>query len=196
MCAVRQIVAATAVLCGCAGTISAQDNPTRVTIDGTIGVGLGWGGGNRVNRSLVVADLLAAVRLGGGQHDSFLAGLETISEGLFGGDKVCVVNPRGGCVPGYPSFEARAVVGGREWQLSRVFYVRAFGGPGYYRVHFTEPDATNHSIGARAGADIAVQFGQHVAAMLGTRGSWIPKVQHQSYLTNTHVIGLRLGIGG
>ena len=192
----RPIDAVLAVLITCASALGAQDKPTRMSLDGAVGLAHGWGGGSRVDRTLVAADLVVVVRFATQTRNSFFAGFEALTEPQINGDKVCVVNPVGGCVPQYPDVAARSVVVGREWQMPYALCARLFAGPGYYSVHFNEPSATNHSFGASVGGDIAVQFDRYVALTLGTRGAWIPRVRGHSYVLNTELIGLRFGLGG
>jgi hypothetical protein len=189
-------IAAVALFSACAQALSAQDPPTRLSVDGAVGGGHGWRGGERVERGLIAADLLVTIRLGGDTRQGFLVGLEASRDWQMNGDLLCLVRPDGGCIPQYPGFDAVSVVGGHQWRLEPGLRVRVLGGPGYYTAYFDHNITKNHSLGVGARTDVAVRLYRPVSATVAARGAWIPRIRGQSYVPGALMIGLRLETSG
>src|SRR5947209_2399276 len=111
--AFRNAIATVALLSACAQTLSAQDGTRGLTIDAAVGGGHGWRGGERVDRSLMTADLLVAVWVIGNTGQGFVVGVEAGRYWQINGDLLCLVHPGGGCIPQYPGFDALNVKIGR-----------------------------------------------------------------------------------
>jgi hypothetical protein len=189
-------IAAISLFSASAQALSAQDGPTRLSVDGAVGGGHGWRGGERVERGLIAADLLAAIRLAGDTGQGFLVGFEVSRDWQMNGDLLCLVRPDGGCIPQYPGFDALNVLGGHQWQWVHALRVRVFGGPGYYTAYFDHNSTTNHSLGVGARTDVAVYLYRPLSATVTARGAWVPRIRGQSYLPGAVLIGLRLETGG
>jgi hypothetical protein len=187
------VITAVALLSACARGISVAP---RLSIDGDVGAGHGWRGGERVERGLIAADLLVAFRLAGDPRHGFLVGLEASRYWQMNGDLLCLARPDGGCIPQYPGFDAVNVVGGQQWQWLPALHVRALGGPGYYTAYFDHNSTTSHSLGVGARIDLAVHVYQHVSATVVGRGAWVPRIRGQSYVPDAVLIGLRVETGG
>jgi hypothetical protein len=189
-------IAAVALFSACAQALSAQDGLVRLSVDGAVGGGHGWRGGERVERGLIAADLLAAIQLGGDTRQGFLVGFEVSRDWQMNGDLLCLVRPDGGCLPQYPGFDALNVVGGHQWQWLPALRVRVLGGPGYYTAYFDHNSTTSHSLGVGARTDVAVHLYRPVSATIAARGAWVPRIRGQSYVPGAMMIGLRLETGG
>jgi hypothetical protein len=193
---IRIAIAALALSSAFTQALSAQDRPTQLSIDGAVGGGHGWGGGERVERGLIAGDLLVAIRFGGDTRQGFLAGLEASRDWQLNGDLLCLVRADSGCVPQYPGFAALNVVGGYQWRWFPALRVRVLGGPAYYTASFDHNTTTNHSLGVGARADVAVHLFRPVSATVAARGAWVPRIRGQSYAPSAMLIGLRLETGG
>ena len=192
----RVVVAAFALFSLCGRPLSAQAKFPRVSVDGAVGAGSGFGGGERVERTLIGTELLVAIQLGGSAGRGFLVGLDDSRDRQLNGDLLCLGAAGGGCIPQYPGFAALVVVGGYQWTWLPAVRVRVLGGPGYYTAYFDRNATTTHSLGLGARTDVAVRLFQRVSATLGMRGAWVPHVRDQSYVPNATMIGLRVEMGG
>ena len=183
------------VLCSAsAPVVVAQDGLRRVSIDGAIGGGHGWRGGERVERGLIATDFLVAIQLAD-TRQGFLAGVDAGGYWQMNGDLLCLARVTGGCIPQYPGFDALSVVGGYQWRLAPVLRLRVLVGPGYYTAYFDHNTTTSHSLGLGARTDVAVPLSQFLSATVAARGGWVSRIRGQSYVPGAVVIGLRLGAG-
>jgi hypothetical protein len=189
------LIAALTLISASAQALSAQDASTRLSIDGAVGGGHGWRGGERVDRDLIATDVLAAMQLGGDKHQGMLIGLEASRDWQMNGDAICTLRPGGGCIPQYPGVDALSVVGGHQWQWLPAFRVRVLGGPGYYTAYFDENSSTSHAVGVGARTDVALRLYRPLSATVTARGAWIPRIRGQSYVPSAVMIGLRLETG-
>ena len=192
---IRIAIAALALSSAFTQALSAQDRPARLSIDGAVGGGHGWGGGERVERGLIAGDILAVIRLRGDKRQGFLVGFEASRDWQLNGDLLCLVRADGKCVPQYPGFAALNVVGGYQWQWLPALCVRVLGGPAYYTAYFDHNTTTNNTLGVGARADVAVHLFRPVSATVAARGAWVPRIRGQSYAPSAVMIGLRLETG-
>ena len=188
-------IAAAALLSVWVRALSAQEGPARLSVDGAVGSGHGWRGGERVDRTLIVGDLLVVVRLNQPRH-GFPVGLEASRDWQINGDKICVVGSDGRCIPQYPGFHGLAVVSGHQWQPLAAMSVRVLAGPGYYTVFFKDDTPTAFSLGLGGRADVAVPLFRPVSATIAARGAWVPRIHGRTYVPSAVMIGIRLDTGG
>jgi hypothetical protein len=189
-------IAAMLLFSASAHALSAQDGPARLSVDGAVGGGHGWRGGPHVERGLIAADLLAAVRLRGDTRRSFVIAFEVSRDWQLNGDLLCLSDPVGACLPEYPGFAALNAVAGYQWHSAPALRVRVLGGPGYYTTYLDHHSTTMHSVGVGARTDIAVQLFRPVSATITGRAGWIPRIRGESYVPGALMIGLRLETGG
>jgi hypothetical protein len=182
---------AVALLSAFAQALSAQDGAKALAIDGALGGGHGWRGGERVDRGLITGDLLVATRVAGNTGQGFVLGAEVSRYWQVNGDLLCLAAPDGGCIPQYPGFGALNAVVGFQWQCLRIL-----GGPGYYTAYFDRHTTSSHSLGVGARTDVAVRLLQNISAIVVARAAWVPRVRGQSYAPSAVMIGLRLNTGG
>ena len=191
----RFAIPAMALFIACVHTLAAQSGPIRLSLDGAVGGGHGWRGGERVERGLIATDLLVAIGLAGDARQGLVVGFEASRDLQISGDLLCLARPDGTCIPQYPGFGGLTVVAGYEWGRSREFAVRVLGGPGYYTAHLDHNSATINSIGFGARTDLSVRLYGPASGTLAARGAWVPHVRGQSYVPGALMIGLRLETG-
>jgi len=177
-----------------ADALSAQERLPRVSVDGSVGAGHGWRGGERTDRGLIAGDFLVTFQPHGNARRGAIIGLEVSRDWQLNGDLNCPVRPGGGCIPQYPGFDALSAVAGYDWGSSAV-RARVLGGLGYYTAYFDHNSITEHSIGAGARTDIAARLFAAVFATATARVGWVPHIRGDSYVPGAFVIGLRIMAG-
>jgi hypothetical protein len=161
-------------------------SPPRRSVDVTIGTGYGRGGGERLNRHALAADVVGAARLRPAGGGALQVGASAWLQGGSGADAVCFPARAGGCVPDYPDFAAVAALAGWEAGRRRGPSFRVLVGPGFF-------GADGHgALGAQGRLDAAAPAWGRVAGVLGVRGALVPRLGGEPYALGAASLGIRL----
>ena len=111
-----------------AAPLAAQRRPT-FSLEGSLGVGTGSGGGERVQRTATVIDGLVAWRARTAAAGGLIIAANGMWQGRHANNDICVIQQSGLCVPVYPSFTTMGLLGG--WERARGYgaSARILAGP-------------------------------------------------------------------
>jgi hypothetical protein len=163
--------------------------PHSLTLDATVGGGYGRGGGERVGRNFLSADVALASRVRTASRGSLLVAMTGAWHGNLGDAGCLLAADRRSCVPKYPSLtSAGALVGWeiRQGSSARGASARVAAGPAYYH------GDGGHALGLQARFDLATPAPFHVALVASARGVVLPNFRGDALAVGTLGFGVRL----
>lgn len=179
-------LAAAMLTCATAAPASAQATQWPLGVQLGVGGGYGWGGGERENRSTLVADAAVSWRARPGARAGVVIAAGAAVQGNLGSDLVCRPGRASPCVPDYPSFHVLGALVGWEAGRGRGASVRALGGPAYF--------SADHAgaLGIAGRVEVATPAVFHVSAVGAAHGAILPRFRRQGYYLGALTIGVRL----
>jgi hypothetical protein len=163
-----------------------------ISLDGSIGFAAS-SGGEFVDRGLGNARLAIGIRDPFWETDRGSVGLDAEVSydwfGLGGHDAICTLDPRGGCIPSFPTIGGTAALFGMSLESEGTIQARLLAGPAAYSLNGTR-------VGAMAGnLDVAWFPVWNLGLVLGGRETLIPRYRHDALSLLGWTLGIRLRTG-
>jgi hypothetical protein len=158
-----------------------------VSVDATLGVNAGRGGGEFRGRTGVAVDALFAVRLPRASRGNAAVGLGMGWQGAIAGADDCPLAATWTCANEFPRFYSVAAFAGAEVGRMHGATVRLLAGPAYFR-----EDEGESTVGAQARLDLSTPTLYHVAFVASARLSVLPNFRGDAYTLSALGLGLRV----
>lgn len=171
--------------------------PRALTVDVTVGISGGIGGGEYRGREGPSADGLLAHAVRRAPGGALIAGLGASFQGAIWSDDMCVIGSRGQCLEYFPSMTTLGLLAGWEGRRGRGrstgATARLLAGPAY--VHLDGDDSAGQrgsAAGFQARLDLATPHLGPVALVGTVRGTAVPRFRGERYGAWALGVGVRL----
>lgn len=155
-----------------------------LSLDVTAGLGTGIGGPQARYRTGAAVDALLALRVRSLPHGAILVGLAAGGQGAPTREDVCILTPRGDCLPEFPLFGSVGPLVGWE---SPAGMLRLMGGAGWFA-----SEDERQALGLTGRVDAAAPALLIFAPVLSLRGALLPRYQGDMIVLLSVGVGLRI----
>ena len=156
-----------------------------VTLDATVGFGVGVGGHEYRDRTGYSGDALLGVRVAEWGRGNLVVGASAGAQGPPGGGDDCLLTPTGGCIARFPIFYVVGLAAGWEQADGRL---RLLAGP-----VAVQGDGGARTGGLQLRSEAALGIGGGLSVVFSVRGVLVPRYAREAMGLLGFGLGVRAG---